>query len=122
MASSTPLTPLAVRDREQYGARLAQIRRLRRVEFRLQLAFIPVGVVSTVLLRAIIPSDPVFNFLAIAFNGAWMGMMVVVGLRLGAVRCPRCGERFHIGRWWSNPWTYRCMSCRLPLRADEGAV
>ena len=122
MASSTPLTPLAIRDRDQYGVGLAQIRRQRRLEWLLQLGFIPAGLGSSIVLRAIIPSDPVFYSLVIAFNGAWMGMMVVTALRVGATRCPRCGEHFHIGRWWSNPWTSRCMSCRLHLRADEGAV
>ena len=122
LATKSPLTPLAARDRQLYGAGLAEIRRRRRLSYWTSVAFIPVGLGSAVILRAIIPFDFLFYLLVVLINGAWMGMMVVTALRVGDARCPRCADRFHRGRWWSNPWTHRCMSCGLSLRADDGAV
>ncbi len=42
-------------------------------------------------------------------------LYVAAGLRMNAVRCPRCGELFHLGL---SPWLAfrgRCWHCRLAL-------
>ena len=112
------LTPLAIRDRELYGRGLAEIRHHRRVAFWLSVAFLPGGVALGIIANLITRSQ----LAAVIVAGAWMGVMVVSSVRVGNAPCPRCGDRFHVGRWWSNPWATRCLSCGLHLRADEGAV
>jgi hypothetical protein len=112
------LSPLALRDRELFGKGLAEIRRHRRVAWLLTLGFVPGGVLLSIALNLLFHSD----VLTVLGAGAWFGLGVVANLRVSQSKCPRCGQRFHKGRWWSNPWTSRCMTCRLHLRADEGAV
>ena len=53
---------------------------------------------------------------------AWMAAFLVVGVVVTLSRCPRCGELFHIGHGWHNPWAQRCRNCALPLHGSRPAT
>jgi len=40
--------------------------------------------------------------------------IVVAGLRLSAVKCPRCGKGFVSLGWMQRPFTSGCVHCQLP--------
>src|SRR5271156_3026729 len=45
---------------------------------------------------------------------AWLfGFMAAAGHR-NAFRCPRCGKRFFVGKFFHNPYARRCLNCKLP--------
>src|SRR3954469_12418911 len=48
------------------------------------------------------------------FGFLWFIGSAAVSIRRSLFRCPRCGERFYVGRFWANAFTRRCMNCRLP--------
>lgn len=53
---------------------------------------------------------------------AWMGFFLGASMYVWVSRCPRCGERFHYRRGFSNPWTRKCLHCGLHLRADRNGA
>lgn len=85
--------------------------RRRRNQFWLVFAgYVPVcGAVAFV-------SAELFHTLTPAFVAAslWMGLFLVVGIRVDMWRCPRCGQRFS-GTWWYQLGflARRCVHCGL---------
>ena len=101
-------------------AALAEIRRRRRQIWALWLGYIPAMVLLAIPIRLLVPVHSQETALMIAAL-AWMALFAGATVRVGWVRCPRCGERFHERRkWgiglWHNPWSRRCLNCHLPLR------
>jgi endogenous inhibitor of DNA gyrase (YacG/DUF329 family) len=60
---------------------------------------------------------------AITWLFGWMCIWVCILLRMSTLRCPRCGQRFFIGKWHglplSNPFARRCAHCDLPKWAES---
>lgn len=91
-------------------------RTLRKLLFFVWLGYMPVGyVVMTLVPGPLGTVNPIF-----VFAGIWMAMFVIVGIRLSAWRCPRCGKRF------SGPWLHdkgflarKCIHCGLPNYAAD---
>jgi hypothetical protein len=88
------------------GEGLEEIRRRRRFVWIVFFLFIPV-----VLLAHVLFGDLVARYVGLS----WMGLFAFVGMRVGWSRCPSCGERFHSTGYWHNPWTQKCLHCRLHL-------
>ena len=42
-------------------------------------------------------------------------LLLAYSLRLAFTECPRCHGFFHYN-WWLDPWTQKCLHCRLPLK------
>ena len=103
--------PLSVSDREHYAEALTDIRRRRRLLSILFLGYIPAVMALAQLVRSV---------MTVVFG--WMALVAVAGLRVEWARCPRCGNHFHSTVFWHNPWTRRCLHCRLHVRADEGTT
>lgn len=98
---------------------LRTIRLRRRIVWLVWLSYLPVMILFW---RTFVPTEREGMAAAIV----WMVGYAIAGMLVSLSRCPRCGERFHRGRWsrapnnplfahW-NPWTRRCMRCGLPLR------
>ena len=49
----------------------------------------------------------------------WMGLFMGAGMYVWISRCPRCGERFHFRRGFSNLWAQKCLHCGLNLRPNR---
>jgi predicted membrane channel-forming protein YqfA (hemolysin III family) len=103
---------------DDYQEHWRRYKKLRNVFFFLFLGYVPVVAAFTVLvsmpLRAFTPS---FVFAVI-----WIVMLLVVGNRLSAWRCPRCGQWF-AAKWWYNKGLFarKCVHCGLPKFAASGA-
>lgn len=93
--------------------RLGEIRKRRRFTWIVLFLYMPV-----VLLASALFGDVVTPYVAFS----WMGFFVFAGARVDWCRCPRCGEKFHSARYWHNPWTRKCLHCKLPLRGYEHSV
>lgn len=73
---------------------------------------------------------PVFSFLAV-LAATWLGRVDTIvpgiiallwfagtlwwGVLWVISRCPRCGHLFFRRKYYGNPFSKRCMNCRLPL-------
>jgi hypothetical protein len=45
----------------------------------------------------------------------WLAAILVIGVLLGLLRCPRCERPFTHGRFWHNTFTRECVHCGLRL-------
>ena len=75
------------------------------------LTYVPIGGSVAFLLGYLSGSE----YVALAVCAAWMIGYVVTGAIASTTRCPRCGNRFASKWWYHNPWTQRCLHCKLPL-------
>ena len=50
---------------------------------------------------------------------AWLGLFAIANARVHLSKCPRCRQRYHEKDWFHNPWTRRCLHCKLELDAFE---
>ena len=75
-----------------------------------------VGLVPFVLVAgylAHLPADSVtWLILSAVVYGA---LLLAYSLRLAFTECPRCQGFYHYN-WWLDPWTQKCLHCRLPLK------
>jgi hypothetical protein len=90
-------------------------RRRRRWFFGVWLGGIPVFVVLSMSLIALLHSDLPFYFV----GGAYMLAFVIASLRLSFFRCPRCGHPFFTTWWRGNPLAQKCLHCRLPKWSES---
>ena len=105
------------KERVEQG--LAEIRRRRGWMWVVFFGFFPVVLFAAFVISRFRPGpegETTTMFVALI----WMAVFAVAAIRVGWVRCPRCGKRFHQRRkWgvymWSNPFTRRCLNCQLPL-------
>ena len=44
----------------------------------------------------------------------WMVAFAITGFRLSLFRCPRCGQSFFWGSWYTNTFARKCVHCGLP--------
>ena len=100
---------------------LERIRRMRRWIWGMWLLCLPIfgalGFVGRRLLpRAVV--EPILIGFAVVSMVSW----VVLILREGLARCPRCQKVYSI-RWYvvSVPFAWRCLHCGLPLRPKPAA-
>src|ERR1017187_8399617 len=89
--------------------------RRRRWFFGVWLGGIPVFVVLSMSLIALLHSDLPFYFV----GGAYMLAFVIASLRLSFFRCPRCGHPFFTTWWRGNPLAQKCLHCRLPKWSES---
>jgi DNA-directed RNA polymerase subunit RPC12/RpoP len=90
---------------------------LRKRRIRMWIAFlswVPVGGGLSVLAERLLP----FN---LGLLVALPLMTLVVGLSIHAAlfRCPRCGERFQVGRSLKDPKGRRCMNCGIRIGTSK---
>jgi len=105
------VTPVGEAD--SYAAAWSDLITWRRWYGGLFLAWAPVNVLVMIALgvlcsaatakRAMLPA----GLVTFAF-------IVVAGLRLSAVKCPRCGKAFVSLGWMQCPFTSDCVHCQLP--------
>jgi hypothetical protein len=51
--------------------------------------------------------------------GVWVAMAAVTGSLVAAVRCPQCGNYYHL-LGLMPVWVRKCLHCGLRLTADKG--
>lgn len=97
---------------------LTRIRRRRELLWLLFFTFLP----GTVLVGNLLVRATGWAGGSSAVGYLWMAAIGACIWRVGATRCPQCGERFHETPVLVNPWARRCMHCGLPLRPPRVAV
>jgi hypothetical protein len=99
-----------------YQDHWCRYKRLRNLFFFIWIGYVPVMFVFTMLVsKALGTFIPSF-----VLAGSWMVMFLVMGTRLSAWRCPRCGKWFS-GTWWYNKGflARKCVHCGLPKFAAD---
>ena len=93
------------------GLRLIRVRQRR-------MGHVLVGLVPFVLVAAYASQRP-FEYVTsyILAAVAYGALLLFYSLRLAFTECPRCHGFYHYN-WWLDPWTPKCLHCRLPLEAE----
>lgn len=98
-----------------YQVNWDRLRRLYRLEWIYFLLYFPgVAIVGFSLARLFHSQVP--------FMLTWVAYVIgsiILGNRLMAFRCPRCGKPFFQARWFHNSFTRRCVHCNLPKWSIE---
>lgn len=92
------------------GLRLIRVRQRR-------MGYVLLGLVPFVLAAGYpgsLPSAAITPLIAAAV--AYGALLLAYGFRLAFTECPRCHGFYH-WKLWSDPWTKKCLHCRLPLDA-----
>lgn len=98
---------------EEISRPLETIRRRRRLyKVLLWGCFVPVVLLSLAITR----SEQATMAIALVW-GLLSSIPVILNHH---TKCPRCGERFHKGKYYTSPFTRKCLHCKLSLRADQG--
>jgi hypothetical protein len=66
---------------------------------------------SLVVTALVGPALP--NWAGSGFFVAFAAVFLACGVTIFRARCPRCGKYFTHNWGWSNPWTSKCVNCRL---------
>jgi hypothetical protein len=104
-----------------YEQGLAEIRRRRAWMWAVFFGFFPVVIFAGFVISRFRPGPEGEATTAIVAV-IWMALYAIVATWAGLSRCPRCGGRFDWGPFGVvNPFTQRCLHCRLPLRAGQPA-
>ena len=90
------------------GLQLIRVRQ-RRMRYVL-LGLVPFVLAAGYLSRW--PADLEMPFIAAA--AVYGALLLFYSLRLAFTECPRCQGFYHCN-WWLDPWTQKCLHCRLPL-------
>jgi hypothetical protein len=111
------LRPIGTDAKQQRGLDAIRARRL-----WVALWFVAFGPVAILFARTIARSERDFLLFFVGWCGVWIALIA----RMVSSRCPRCGNRFHFGRWsrapnnplfaYQRPWTRRCLRCGLELQ------
>lgn len=106
-------------EKNDYRDHWQRYRRLRNINFVVVACYVPVtmafALLGTWLLGSLVPGFVV--------AGAFMVTFMVLGIKLQAWRCPRCGKRFS-AKWWYNKglMARKCVHCGLPKYTESGEV
>ena len=93
----------------------AEYRRLRRLYWFAWVGYVPiVGLIGVALWRAF-GSRAAFPITVVAL--AWMAFGGFMNVSIARYRCPRCGNRFHVGKT-TNFYSRQCLHCGLPRWAE----
>src|ERR1017187_589313 len=93
---------------QDYQEHWHRYRRIRNMYFLLWLGYVPVTFVFGMVVSKVFGTyTPGF-----VFAGVWIATLVIVGSRLSAWRCPRCGKWFS-ATWWHNKGflARKCVHC-----------
>ena len=93
-----------------FGPGLREIRKRRRFLWAEIILYLPA-------MMAVMQIDSSFRTMAIAF-GIWFALLWVVVGYSALVRCPRCGNYFHMNGM-TLLYFRRCLHCQLHLTADK---
>lgn len=109
--SEPPVPPGPTAVAPTYAAAWQDFRRRRRAVWIIWLTYLPgAGGVAALGQRVVGSGTP-----GIVVAVMWMAAFLASGLRVGAFRCPRCGERFTSrgGPLFrvNNPFTGKCLHC-----------
>lgn len=100
----------ATEDFASYRAGLSSIRKRRRYLWALIIVYLPMMWLAQKVTGSFNGAMPVF--------GVWCVLLIVAVSFLAVVKCPRCGNLFHV-----NGMTMlvlrRCLHCQLRLDADR---
>jgi hypothetical protein len=88
---------------------MALIRRRRKYFFAAIIGYMP-------LMWAVNKISPTFRSMAITF-GVWVVILFITALCSAIVRCPRCGNYFHM-HGMSLMYLRRCLHCQLHITAN----
>jgi len=103
-------------DAHQLHRGLSRIRKARRRVWLLLLTLVPASVAVEMATQS--------HRAAACVSLCWVGGWIAALWALGLCECPRCGNWYHarckgvFGRY-SNPFTRKCLSCGLSIRADR---
>jgi hypothetical protein len=92
------------------GPGLSKVRRRRWFMWSAILAYMPIMVATLKISKS-------FNITAMVF-AAWFAVLFVVTLLLAIVRCPRCGNYFHM-HGMTLLFFRKCLHCQLHINADK---
>jgi hypothetical protein len=87
---------------EDYSDHVRVVRRRQALVFIAFLAFIPV---MTIIENQGLPMPESFY--------VYGAVSLFLGWRMEHTYCARCGNRVFRRGWFGNPFTHRCMNCRL---------
>jgi hypothetical protein len=104
-----------------YSAAWRDLRRRRIIFYAVWVGYVPA--VFAIYYVALRPLLHVFmikeDYLVLPVAGLWMVAFLVAGIRVQLFRCPRCHQWF-FAKWYSNPFTRKCLHCGLPRGAKTG--
>ncbi len=89
---------------------MASVRRRRKYFFGVVIGYMP-------LMWLVHKLSPSFQSMAITFS-AWVVILFLTALYSALVRCPRCGNYFHMNGM-SLLYLRRCLHCQLPVNAKN---
>ncbi|MDD2308563.1 MAG: hypothetical protein PHH91_03180 [Desulfuromonadaceae bacterium] len=96
-------------DPASFSAAMSRIRRRRKYFFATIICYMPAMWLASKI-------SPTFRSVAITF-GLWVVVLFVTALYSALVRCPRCGQYFHM-HGMSLMYFRRCLHCHLHITAD----
>ncbi|WP_236021898.1 hypothetical protein [Geomesophilobacter sediminis] len=103
----------SVVDMAALKAGLARVRARRRYLWALVIVYLPTMWLTQRITGSFEQSLPVF--------GIWVVLLIVAVVFVASVKCPRCGNPFHV-----NGMTMlvlrRCLHCQLHVTADRSAA
>jgi heme A synthase len=97
-------------DPALFASAMGLIRRRRKYFFVTIVAYMPAMWLTNEI-------SPAFRSMAFTFC-AWVVILFVTGILSAVVRCPRCGQYFHM-HGMSLLYLRRCLHCQLHVNADK---